>query len=519
MFGSLPQGLLQPLLGLVSKWPWLAERVNRFLIDQVVKVSRTRPHPWSTVHDYVSWRALTDRKWSARHLPAADHSALPDPDALKEMFRRPDGKQTLCPKSTCLFPAFAQYLTDGFIRTEMSHDDNDKDNLKRNTSNHQIDMCPLYGRTYEQTLALRLLSEEKGRRGRLKSQMIDGEEFAPLLYKGDAVDPQFEVLDPPLGADDLKGEDGLSKRAALFAFGGDRANSVPQVALLNTLFLREHNRLAGELEKRHPDWDDERVFETARNIVIVIFIKIVVEEYINHIAPTSFRFKADPKAAWHAPWNKPNWITTEFSLLYRWHSLIPDEIEWYGIMRPVGDTFMDNRQLLKGGLLQGFVDLSAQSAAALGAFNTADSLIEIETRGIVQGRHCRLAPYAAYRDYAGLSVPESFEDVSSDPKVVAFLRNAYNSPEEIDFYVGLFAEDRVKDSPLPLLILRMVAVDAFSQALTNPLLSEHVFNESTFTAFGWDTIKATASLRDVVARNVSGSAAGGFIGMTKEGAG
>ena len=28
----------------------------------------------------------------------------------------------MCAKSTCLFPAFAQYLTDGFIRTRMPHD-------------------------------------------------------------------------------------------------------------------------------------------------------------------------------------------------------------------------------------------------------------------------------------------------------------------------------------------------------------------------------------------------------------
>jgi hypothetical protein len=64
--------------------------------------------------------------------------------------------------------------------------------------------------------------------------------------------------------------------------------------MMNTLFLREHNRLCQMLEAAHPHWDDERVFQTARNINIVQLIKIVVEEYINHIASAWLRFRLDP---------------------------------------------------------------------------------------------------------------------------------------------------------------------------------------------------------------------------------
>jgi len=112
--------------------------------------------------------------------------------------------------------------------------------------------------------------------------------------------------------------------------------------MMNTLFLREHNRLAGVVETENPGWDDERVFQVARNIIIVLFIKIVVEEYINHIS-SSIRFIADPAVAWDEPWNKPNWITTEFSLLYRWHPLIPDTMNWGNREYPVADTIMNNR--------------------------------------------------------------------------------------------------------------------------------------------------------------------------------
>lgn len=510
MFSRIPYSVLRFVFGLVERIGPLAAFVNRMLINIIVNRARNRPHPYSTVHDYTSWRSLTDREWSGRHLRAAPRAAYPDVAEVARIFERPEGGQRLCPKSTCLFPAFAQYLTDGFLRTVT--DETVEDRLRRNSSNHQIDLSPLYGRTHAQTLILRLRSEEAGRRGRLKSQMIGAEEFAPFLYDGDAVKPEFADLDPPLGQSNLS--DGSAKRAALFAFGGDRANSVPQVAMMNTLFLREHNRLAGELESRYPHWDDDRVFETARNIVIVIFIKIVVEDYINHIAPIPFRLRADPKAAWRAKWNRPNWITTEFSLLYRWHALVPDELAWGAVRRPVGSTFLDNRPLIEGGLAQGFVDMSGQRAAELGPRNTGDSLIHVEKASILQGRATEMASYADYRRYISGFRPRRFDEITSDPETAARLEAIYEGDvRKVEFFPGIFAEDRTANSPLPATILSMVALDAFSQALTNPLLSEHVFTPDTFTPYGWEEIQRTGLLRDVVARNAPlGDAA--FIGMT-----
>jgi len=45
-----------------------------------------------------------------------------------------------------------------------------------------------------------------------------------------------------------------------------------------------------------------------------------------------------------------------------------------------------------------FVDLSSQKAGRLGAFNTAEALVQIEVASINQGRLCKLATYAAYRE-------------------------------------------------------------------------------------------------------------------------
>ena len=47
-----------------------ADDANAFLINRVVNSTRSRPHPWSTRHDYISWSGLTDRSFNARLLPA-----------------------------------------------------------------------------------------------------------------------------------------------------------------------------------------------------------------------------------------------------------------------------------------------------------------------------------------------------------------------------------------------------------------------------------------------------------------
>ena len=58
------------------------------------------------------------------------------------------------------------------------------------------------------------------------------------------------------------------------------------------------------------------------------------------------------------------------------------------------------------------------------------------------------------------------------------------------------------DAVLPFLMTLMVGVDAFSQALTNPLVSRNVYGAATFSRFGLQSIEATSSIDDIVRRNV-----------------
>ena len=480
---------------------FLAPTVNRAIINTAVNASRTRPHPFSTLAPYTSWSSLTDRTYFARHL-AADDSGAPLPpiaDVLK-LFRRSANTVRPCSKSTMLFPVFAQYLTDGFLRTNMA-------DRKRTTSNHDIDLSTLYGRTPAQTAVLRLNSADPGRRGRLKSQQIGVDEYPLYLYESDGqtIRPEFCdaqeqcILDLPLGLDKIRGA-GYERQ--LFAVGGDRVNATAMVSMFNTLLLREHNRLAGVLEQRNPNWDDERVFQTARNILIVIYIKLVIEEYINHISSACFRLSATPAVVWKAPWNRANWMAIEFALLYRWHALIPDSISWAGKEVPIGDMVLDNRFLTSAGLAESFRSVCAQNATRIGFYNTAAFLEPVEEGAVKQGRDLKLPRYNAYREAMGLLPLTDFNQMTGDPERQKDLKAVYGTPDNVEFYPALFAEDVNPNTPMPNLLGGMVALDAFSQALTNPLLSEHVFTAATFTDWGLAEIEATTSVYDILVRNL-----------------
>lgn len=515
----------------------LDDEVNDALIGRLVNAARHRPHPWSTRYPYICWSGLTDRTYNSRLLPPKPYPPADAPGTRRppladvaKLFEARPGGQRVCAKSTCLFPAFAQYLTDGFIRTQISNDDAATDR-RRTTSNHEIDLSPLYGRTEAQTDVLRLKSQTRGSKGMLKTQLINGQPFPRYLFDAAGnVAPEFHDLSGRPALDMPLGINRTGVKSTIFAVGGDRVNATPQVSMINTLLLREHNRLANMLDGANPGWDDERVFQIARNIMIVMFIKLVVEEYINHINTSAFRFRADPQVAWKANWNRPNWMTAEFSLLYRWHSLVPETLEWNGKVNGAA-LLLNNQRLIDGGLADAFVAVSANPATELGLGNSASFLIRNEESAVAQARTNELAGYNDYRRAMGLDPAKSFADIvgkSKEPaeqarrdELAKRLNALYATPDNVEFYVGLFAEPRAKNGPLPELILAMVAMDAFSQALTNPLLSRHVWGDKAnrqlaFTDPGLVAIESTNSLRDILARNTP-DLGKRFVGMTRPG--
>jgi prostaglandin-endoperoxide synthase 2 len=518
--------LLDLFLKIAEHTPVVGDGVNRIAINHFAGSTTPRPRPYSLwsaepagktsapeyVTDYTSWPGLTNKQYSARHLPPADPgyvAGLPretpytGPETpvgpVTALFSRA-GRMTTS-RSSLLFTFFAQWFTDSVLRINPA-------DRRKNTSNHDIDLCQVYGLTEESTRLLRRLDGS----GQLRSQRINGEEYPEYLCRevpgGFRVRPEFEDLRATAGlsadavVDAFLAPSFLHRKNKLYATGLERGNSSIGYVAISSIFLREHNRIAAQLKQDNKSWSDERIFQTARNVNVVLLLKLVVEDYINHIVGHEL-FKLDHSFAEQEDWYRPNWIAVEFDLLYRWHGLCPDAIGINGEEVKPDEFRNNNARLEKIGVGKLIDAASRQRAGKIGLSNTPGYLWAAESQSIKMGRDFRLRPYNEYRARFGLKPCADFSDLTSDTALQEKLRGLYRTIDNLEFVVGLFAEEADDGALFGDLLSKMVAYDAFTQIFSNPLLSTHVYGEATFTAYGLELIENTRYIEDLVNRNVA----------------
>ncbi len=524
LLAAIPAPVLNRISRHLARMPFLRRALSERLIDKYANALPVRPRPVSMAADYPAWNGLTDRRFSGRHLGRADHTNSPKHppiDQLLPLFRR----EAFRPASdtSILFAFFAQWFTDGFLRTKWEPPEGRR-HFRMNESNHEIDLCQIYGISEVQTAMLREPAPDSKGRGRLRSQMIDGGEWPDQLYR--LVDEKVELrpeFAPGFASDGTEVRAGLytsanlarvvakipdHARLLMMAVGLEHGNATAGHVLMNTIFLREHNRNAGIIADAHPDWDDERVFQTARNTTITVLLNIVIEDYIVHIAPVAFPLVIVPGVAERKPWYRTNWIPVEFALLYRWHDLIPDAIDVRGdrieAMRFRGATVWIRAK----GMDAVLEAATRQPAGRIGMGNTHSWLVADDPKGpnvkkmsIEMARECGLRGFNAYRHLCGLKPYPDFESLTKDPALAERLRALYGEVDRLEWFVGLFAEGYGDPDMMGEVMTTMVASDAFTQALTNPLLAGSVYGEEAFSKAGLAVVRSTNRLAQVIARN------------------
>jgi prostaglandin-endoperoxide synthase 2 len=526
--------------------------LNRLAINKAVGSTAARPQPYSLwtpraigepipPHqtypdgtpkpddpvDYITWAGLYDRRFTGRHLPPAPQSymdRLASAPLVDPVTKQPGPKTVLglytrnqfIPSKNCsaLLPFFAQWFTDSFLRKDPTDE-------RLNTSNHEIDLCQIYGLDAPTARALRT-----GQGGKLKTRS-DGK-FPELLYHENLeVKQEFQRLSYVQKLPDgLTLEDRVlgslnpqppnqsfldERKRRLYATGLERGNSTIFYTAISTIFIREHNRLCDELAKAYPAWknDDNRLFEIARNINIVMLLYLTINEYINQLAQPPVKLRLDREFAEKEHWYRANRIAIEFDLLYRWHSFVPDQLRLPDKILGTDDhrEYRFNNALMEQyGAATLIAAASRQPAGQIGLHNNPEFLWQAELVAHTFSRSQRVRPFNEYRVFFGQKPVNDFKELTGDDRLADELAQLYRDVNDVEFLVGLFAQKHTGPAVLPSLLNAMVGVDAFSQILTNPLLSQNVYGPDAFSNYGMDVIKNTTSFHVLVERNKMGEA-------------
>lgn len=282
----------------------------------------------------------------------------------------------------------------------------------------------------------------------------------------------------------------------LFVTGDVRGNENIELTALQTLFVRNHNNIAGQLQKLHPTWTDEQLFQEARKLNIAEYQNIIYSAYL----PDLIGKGAVKPYAGYNPTVNPS-IATEFSTVaFRFgHSLLDNDVERQGnngqditsdpsgadislaqdffdanLLNPngvkdplTGHISTDIDPILKAnadGISQA-MDLQAVNNVRnllFGNSGQANNGLDLMARDVERARDHGIGSYNQVRQAYGLAPVTSFAQITSNVKVQNQLKAAYGTVANIDPFEGGLAEDHVPGSDMGPLFTRILG-DQFTR--------------------------------------------------------
>lgn len=95
-------------------------------------------------------------------------------------------------------------------------------------------------------------------------------------------------------------------------------------------------------------------------------IKIVIEDYVEHLAYYNIKIKFKPEVLFGESFQYQNKINVEFNHLYHWHPLLPDEFNISGTIYQMKDFMFHSELVVKHGISAFTDSLSRQRAGQVG---------------------------------------------------------------------------------------------------------------------------------------------------------
>lgn len=321
-----------------------------------------------------------------------------------------------------------------------------------NQATHYLDGSMIYGTTDERAWSLRTFSN-----GQLSAEMKNGHEYLPQA-------------DKPLQQCQVS-----SNTSACYQSGDIRVNLHPQLVVMHTLWLREHNRIAAKLALLNPHWDDEMLYQEARRIVIAEIQHITYNEWLPLVLGLKYAKKFGlqlKKTGFSSDFSEdvnPSVSNSFATAAMRFRmSMIPGTIGLFDEDRNTNkslqlkDNFNQPETIEELEHLDSLVrGLATQRSHKRDLYYDSDLIqmlyktngqfgMDVLSLDIQRGRDHGLPGYNHYRKLCGLPAAKSFNgflDVMSKA-TVAKLKNLYAHPDDVDLLAGGMSERATDDSVL-----------------------------------------------------------------------
>ena len=310
-------------------------------------------------------------------------------------------------------------------------------------------------------------------------------------------------------------DSGVEPDNTLFLAGDVRANEQLGLTSMHTLFVREHNRLAGQVASADPTLTDEQIYQRTRKLIGGIVQNITYKEYLPaligsaapSVAGASYDSTVDATLS-------NEFVTAAFRLGHTQVSDSLNRVDNAGNPAPGGavqlmDAFFQPSFLTSGVevdyLLHGLATQVQQTTDTMVVDSLRNALfgapgsggLDLLAINLQRGRDHGLGTLVQLQTALGVTPASTVSDITSDPALQSQLMSAYGSVAEIDLWVGLLAEDALAGSALGSTMSLVVA-----QQFERLLVGDRFF-------YTWDDDLSAAdvsmimktSLSDVIMRN------------------
>ncbi|MEQ2291561.1 Prostaglandin G/H synthase 1, partial [Ameca splendens] len=231
-------------------------------------------------------------------------------------------------------------------------------------------------------------------------------------------------------------------------------------------------------------------------------IKIVIEEYVQHLSGYLLQLKFDPTLLFHSNFQYGNRIALEFSQLYHWHPLMPDSFHINGDELSY-TQFLFNTSVLTHYGVEKLVDaFSRQAAGQIGGGHNMNAIVaEVAVGTIKESRQLRIQPFNEYRKRFNLKPYTSFRHFTDNEEIASTLEELYGDIDTLEFYPGLLLEKTRAGAIFGESMVEMGAPFSLKGLLGNPICSPEYWKPSTFGGkVGFDIVNS-ATLKKLVCLN------------------